>query len=165
MRVGEDRDGILQAALDRCAESNTICSERYSAAQSDSRVYVLNIGDLACPQSSCPAGRTQLNARDASKDPLGNDFTFGPVTITIDPANFGTQSRLASKRAGRDISLTIDDVLGHELGGHAAGTLLMYLGGAMKVTKDGLGWCDEPCARKFDDLYREQRSLPTIWGP
>jgi uncharacterized protein RhaS with RHS repeats len=161
VRVGVDPDGALAAAVARCAESGTICAERYNAAHADARVYTLNQGDLDCTSANCPAGNTNLRATKVPRDPLGNSYTFGPqVTITIDPGNLDGANAQASRVLGREVKATLDDVVGHELGGHAAGTLLIHQQGRMRSVSD---WCDQRCAFDFDNAYREQRGLPRLW--
>jgi hypothetical protein len=91
-------------------------------------------------------------------------MTFGPkVTITIDPSNFAAAGDEVTAETGRATTIWMDDAVGHELGGHAAGSLLIHQAGGMRPTRHNPGWCDETCARKFDNTYRDQRGLPPIW--
>jgi hypothetical protein len=161
VRIGNDPDGALAASVARCANSKTICAARYQVAHADPRVITINQGDLPCSTSGCPAGSTDLNAFGTSTDSLGNNYDFGPgVTITIDPGNIPGTNAEASAKLGRKVEASLDDVLGHELGGHVVGTLLMHQAGQMRRVSD---WCDQQCAFKFDNTYRAQRGLQPLW--
>jgi hypothetical protein len=161
VRVGNDPDGVLQEAVDRCAGSQTDCGDAYRAADADTRVYLLNIGTLA---DSHQGGATSLHAYATPGDPSGNEFNFGPtVEITIDPTHFDQLSKDLLNAFGREVAYTIDDAVAHEFAGHAAGTLKIWEAGRMTPRGKWPGWCDQNCAKGVEDTYRVQRGLAPIW--
>jgi RHS repeat-associated protein len=79
-------------------------------------------------------GRTRFTDRD------------GSAVITIDPAQFSGTTQ-AYKRIGIDAPMTIVTVIGHELG-HVYGQSELHRAG------DRTNWCDEACARHYENIVR-----------
>jgi RHS repeat-associated protein len=129
--------------LQHCAGETTTCNDVVQGLHADPRDVFVQVGSVTQDNPNMPnPGRTDLN-------PGNGPGGLGSVTITLDP------SRIHGFSQAANLPTTLNDVIVHE-GGHALGSLLFSYVGVISSSY----WCDERCARTYENAHRAEMGEP-----